>query len=225
MVVGLGHAKKDRFKDLTPGEWVDRATLADLYSVDARKIDQWRDDGLITCWVPSKRLVRFDPLIVDEELSCYDVLPKRAKPNSLGNGGSGHEPEIESPISTPCPTGPRIRVWIKKERLAAALNVCPRIINYWMAQERIPYRQIPGTQLLYNLDDVKMALRPFLIPAARRGRIQTGASPGDGSEDDKGDRRRPSPLPPHERRADTPSPGPREIREEGSENPGNTKIP
>lgn len=208
-----------------PGQLVSKATLARLAATSTRKVKEWMDKGWISYWILPKRVIRFDPQMVDEDLAPFYHPARTTGPSLRGDGG----PEVGVAIPT-CAIAPvccamlrRIRARIRKEELAGHFDVSTRTINHWMENEDIPFRQIPGCHPSFDVDEVKSAFSKYLVLADERKAASTRTLLVRTSNE--GATGSPSPLPPHERRADTPSPERREVREDGSETPENKKIP
>ena len=52
---------------------------------------------------------------------------------------------------------------LTKRELAAALNVCERTIDNWVAQKRIPYLRLSARLLRFNLAKVEAALARYEV--------------------------------------------------------------
>src|SRR6266568_3239814 len=52
---------------------------------------------------------------------------------------------------------------LSKPELALALGVCPRTIDNWMAQRRIPFIRLSARLIKFNLERVKAALARYEI--------------------------------------------------------------
>lgn len=59
--------------------------------------------------------------------------------------------------------------FVKKAELARALGVSPRTVDNWVSRRMIPYIAVSPRMHLFDLDDVKAALRDkFEVTAADR---------------------------------------------------------
>jgi hypothetical protein len=55
------------------------------------------------------------------------------------------------------------RHFLSKQELALAIGVCPRTIDSWMAQKRIPFLRLSARLIKFNLERVKAALARYEI--------------------------------------------------------------
>lgn len=52
---------------------------------------------------------------------------------------------------------------LSKQELALALGVCPRTIDNWMAQKRIPFLRLSARLIKFDLERVKAALARYEV--------------------------------------------------------------
>jgi hypothetical protein len=55
------------------------------------------------------------------------------------------------------------RHFLSKQELALVIGVCPRTIDNWMAQKRIPFIRLSARLIKFNLERVKAALARYEI--------------------------------------------------------------
>jgi hypothetical protein len=55
------------------------------------------------------------------------------------------------------------RHFLSKQELALIIGVCPRTIDNWMAQKRIPFLRLSARLIKFNLERVKAALARYEI--------------------------------------------------------------
>jgi hypothetical protein len=55
------------------------------------------------------------------------------------------------------------RHFLSKQELALVIGVCPRTIDNWMAQKRIPFLRLSARLIKFNLERVKAALARYEI--------------------------------------------------------------
>jgi len=55
------------------------------------------------------------------------------------------------------------RHFLSKQELALAIGVCPRTIDSWMAQKRIPFLRLSARLIKFNLERVKAALARYEV--------------------------------------------------------------
>jgi hypothetical protein len=55
------------------------------------------------------------------------------------------------------------RHFLSKQELALVIGVCPRTIDNWMAQKRIPFIRLSARLIKFNLERVKAALGRYEI--------------------------------------------------------------
>jgi hypothetical protein len=55
------------------------------------------------------------------------------------------------------------RHFLSKQELALVIGVCPRTIDNWMAQKRIPFIRLSARLIKFNLERVKAALARYEV--------------------------------------------------------------
>jgi hypothetical protein len=55
------------------------------------------------------------------------------------------------------------RHFLSKQELALVIGVCPRTIDHWMAQKRIPFIRLSARLIKFNLERVKAALARYEV--------------------------------------------------------------
>jgi hypothetical protein len=76
-----------------------------------------------------------------------------------------HEYEVCEPSKSVAPGNVTSlgRHFLSKQELALVIGVCPRTIDNWMAQKRIPFIRLSARLIKFNLERVKAALARYEI--------------------------------------------------------------